>query len=90
MTESVSRRRGREAERRVRGALASGAGLDVFRTIIENQGGDPRVIDDYGLLPSAPDEDRIPALADGYVSLESEAIGRAAVALGAACRRSRA
>ena len=72
-----------EADRRIRGALASGAGLEVFRTVIENQGGDPRVLDDYGLLPSAPDEARITARGSGYVRPESEAIGRAAVALGA-------
>jgi thymidine phosphorylase len=71
------------AERRIRGALTSGAGLEVFRRVIDNQGGDPRVIDDYGRLPSAPDEDRILALTAGFVSLEPESIGRAAVALGA-------
>jgi pyrimidine-nucleoside phosphorylase len=71
------------AERRIRGALTSGAGLEVFRRVIDNQGGDPRVIDDYGRLPSAPDEDRILAPTAGFVSLEPESIGRAAVALGA-------
>ncbi|HJR61314.1 MAG TPA: thymidine phosphorylase [Vicinamibacterales bacterium] len=68
---------------RIRAALASGAGLEVFRRIVENQGGDPRVIDEYARLPSAPDEDRVRAPADGFVTLESEGIGRAAVALGA-------
>jgi pyrimidine-nucleoside phosphorylase len=71
------------ADRRVRDALASGAGLEVFRTIVQNQGGDPRALDDYARLPLAPDEDRVLARADGYVMLESEGIGRAAVALGA-------
>ena len=71
------------AVQRIRGALESGAGLEVFRRIIENQGGDPRVIDDYRRLPSSPDEDRITAPAGGYVALESEGIGHAAVALGA-------
>jgi pyrimidine-nucleoside phosphorylase len=71
------------ADRRIRGVLASGAGLEVLRTVIENQGGDPRVIDDYALLPSTPDEARIIARGSGYVELESEGVGRAAVALGA-------
>jgi len=71
------------ADRRVRDALATGAGLEVFRAIVQNQGGDPHALDDYSLLPLAPDEDRVLAAADGYVSLESEGIGRAAVALGA-------
>ena len=43
------------AEARVRAALASGAGLEKFREIIEHQGGDPRVVDDYSRLPAAPD-----------------------------------
>ncbi len=43
-----------DADRRVRAAIASGAGLERFRQIIENQGGDPKVVDDYGRLPSAP------------------------------------
>ena len=69
---------------RVEAAIASGAGLEVLRRIIENQGGDPRVIDDYGRLPSAPDESVIAAPRAGFVaSLEAESIGRAAVALGA-------
>ena len=72
-----------EAQQRVRTALDSGAGLEVFRAIVENQGGDPRVVDDYARLPLAPDEDRLVAPADGYVALESEGIGRAAVTLGA-------
>ena len=72
-----------EADRQVRQALRSGAGLEVFRRVVENQGGDPRAIDDYARLPSAPDEEPVTATADGHVLLESEAIGRAAVALGA-------
>lgn len=72
-----------EADRQIRQALESGAGLEVFRRVVENQGGDPRAIDDYGLMPSAPDEDRFLAPADGHVLLESGAIGHAAVALGA-------
>ena len=72
-----------EAERRVRDAITSGAGLEVFRAIVQNQGGDPHAVDNYALLPLAPDEYRVTAPADGYVSLESESIGRAAVALGA-------
>ena len=71
------------AVRRVRGAIASGAGLEAFRRIIEHQGGDPRVVDDYSRLPQAPMEHRVPAPQDGYVSLRAEAIGHAAVSLGA-------
>ena len=73
-----------DALARVRKALTSGAGVEVFRRIIEHQGGDPRVIDDYTRLPEAPDETVIAAARAGVVqSIEAEAIGRAAVALGA-------
>jgi pyrimidine-nucleoside phosphorylase len=72
------------AETRVRAALSSGAGLAKLGEIIENQGGDPRVLDEYSRLPSAPDRHEVVAPADGFVaSMAAESIGRAAVALGA-------
>ena len=71
------------AERAARGALSSGAALEVFRRIIENQGGDPRVIDDYSRLPSTSMEHSVRAARGGYVKLHAELVGRAAVALGA-------
>lgn len=77
-----------EAERRVREALASGAGVEAFRGIIEEQGGDPRVIDDYGLLPVGQTTLEIPATRSGYLSgLDAELVGRGAVALGAGRER---
>ena len=72
------------AEARVRQALADGSGLEAFRRIIEHQGGDGAVVDDYARLPAAPDEHRILAPRRGVVrELQAENIGRAAVALGA-------
>jgi pyrimidine-nucleoside phosphorylase len=72
------------AEDNVRRALASGEALEVFRRIVQNQGGDPRAVDDYRRLPAAPDEHVVGAARRGYVSeLRAEHIGRAAVALGA-------
>ena len=72
------------AEGRVRAAIASGAGVEKFRQIVEHQGGDPRVVDDYSRLPSAPDVEAVAAPGDGFVAaLEAESVGRAAVALGA-------
>ena len=68
----------------VRGALASGAGVEKFREIVRNQGGDPAVVDDYSKLPAAPDRDAIVARHDGYVrAMKAESVGRAAVLLGA-------
>jgi thymidine phosphorylase len=73
-----------KAATRIREALASGAGVEKFRQIVEHQGGDPRVIDDYSRLPSAPDLEAVRAPRAGYVAgLHAEAVGRAAVALGA-------
>ena len=69
---------------RVNQALRSGAGVEKLRAIIEFQGGDPRVVDRYDRLPSAPDRQDVAAKDDGYVTtLLAEDIGRAAVSLGA-------
>ena len=73
-----------EGEHRIRKAIASGDGVEKFREIIANQGGDSKVVDDYSRMPSAPDEDRIIATRSGAIAgLKAEHIGRAAVALGA-------
>jgi pyrimidine-nucleoside phosphorylase len=72
------------AEGRVREALASGAGVEVFRAIIEAQGGDPKVIDDYTRLPRAKTESTWCAPHAGIVTrMDAEIVGRAAVELGA-------
>ena len=72
------------AEARVRAAIASGAGVEKFRQIIEHQGGDPRVVDDYSRLPSAPDVEIVAAPGSGFVGrARGRDVGRAAVALGA-------
>jgi pyrimidine-nucleoside phosphorylase len=74
----------RAATARVRHALTSGAGVEKLRAIVANQGGDPHVLDDYSRLPAAPDRDVIAAARDGVVSvMRAEAVGRAAVGLGA-------
>jgi len=73
-----------EAERRVREALASGAGLERFRRMIARQGGDPSVVDDPSRLALAPGRDYARAPRAGYLTgLDAMGIGRAAAALGA-------
>jgi pyrimidine-nucleoside phosphorylase len=73
-----------DAEKRVRGAIASGAGLERFQRIIEAQGGDPRVADDDDRLPKAPGRHLMPAPRGGFVArIDAELVGRASVALGA-------
>jgi pyrimidine-nucleoside phosphorylase len=73
-----------DAERRVRNAITSGAGFEKFRQIIETQGGDPRVVDDYSRMPSTTGRHLVTAPRAGFVTrLDAEAIGRASVTLGA-------
>jgi pyrimidine-nucleoside phosphorylase len=70
--------------RRAKAAIASGEGLERFRAIIEFQGGDPQVVDDYGRLPSVAGRHVVGAPRSGYLtSLDAELVGRASVALGA-------
>ena len=72
------------ADAQARRAIASGAGLERFRQIIEIQGGDPRVVDDYERLPHVADRHPVSASRDGYVAtIDAELVGRASVALGA-------
>jgi pyrimidine-nucleoside phosphorylase len=72
------------ARAKVRGALASGAGLERLRRVVELQGGDPRVCDDPSLLPQAPETVVVRSERDGRVArLAARAIGEAGMLLGA-------
>jgi pyrimidine-nucleoside phosphorylase len=73
-----------EGEQQIRDAIDSGYGLERFRSLIEHQGGDPRVVDDYGRFPAAPGRHVIRAPCTGFlVALDAELVGRASVRLGA-------
>lgn len=73
-----------DARARTERALASGAALQRFAEMVEAQGGDRRVVDDLDRLPRAPGRATFVAPTSGLVSaVDAEAIGRAAVALGA-------
>lgn len=73
-----------EAQRKVRAAIASGAGVEVFRRCIEQQAGDPRVIDDYSRFPAAPKTTTVQAKNSGIMSeLFAGAVGIGAMVLGA-------
>jgi pyrimidine-nucleoside phosphorylase len=73
-----------DAQRRVRGAIGSGAGLERFRRIVEEQGGDPRIVDEYDRLPHVADREVVTAPRAGFLTrLDAELVGRASVALGA-------
>ena len=73
-----------EAEAKVRRALTSGAGVEKWREIVAQQGGDARTVDDYGLMASVKTRHLVTAQRSGYLAgLDAELVGRAAVALGA-------
>ena len=76
------------ARAKAKAALSSGAGLEKFRELIAAQGGDPRVIDDYELLPTASQRTLYRAEHSGYVhELHAERLGRATMLLGAGRNR---
>ncbi|MGE0042099.1 MAG: thymidine phosphorylase [Vicinamibacterales bacterium] len=79
---------GAEGERLAREAIASGAALDRFRRMVDGQGGDPRVVDDYARLPTAAGRHVLTAPASGVIAhIDAEAIGRASMHLGAGRER---
>jgi thymidine phosphorylase len=68
--------------------LAGGKPLEIFTRVIEEQGGDPKVVDDYSQLPCARIEESLVAAEDGWVAeLEAFTIGRASMVLGAGRER---
>jgi len=71
-----------------REAIASGRALEIFRRFIAAQGGDPRVCDDYSLLPAAAVREEFPAPASGFIeAIDSFRIGMAAIDTGAGRRK---
>ena len=73
-----------ESAARVDQALASGAALAKFAELLERQGGDTRVIADYGRLPTAPGRASLPTGRSGYVrAMRAESLGIASNILGA-------
>ncbi len=69
---------------RVDHAMSSGHALATFARMIEAQGGNARVVDDYTLFPTAPAVAEFTAERAGFLTaMTAEAIGRASNALGA-------
>jgi len=68
--------------------LTRGDGLATLRELARAQGGDPAVIDDPERLPRAPIQRPVPAEAAGTVlAVDAEALGHAAMVLGAGRER---
>jgi pyrimidine-nucleoside phosphorylase len=77
-----------EARRLLGTALQDGAGLAKFAEWVAAQGGDPRVVEDPALLGTAPVVSDYVSTRSGYLArMDSEVVGRAAMALGAGRRR---
>jgi pyrimidine-nucleoside phosphorylase len=68
-------------------ALGDGRALEVFRKVVAAQGGDPRVCDSPGsVLPKAKSRDELALKPGRIVAIDSEALGIAALLLGAGRR----
>lgn len=73
-----------QAHTQARDAIRSGAAAQRLGLLIEAQGGNAEVVSNVALLPSAPHREVVRCSRSGYVAeIDAEAIGRAAVALGA-------
>lgn len=76
------------ARARLAAILDSGAGLERFGRLVERQGGDPRIIDDPGLLPGAQHQMEFAAPDAGFLGgFDALEVGRISVQLGAGRRR---
>ena len=76
------------ARQAVRRAIDSGAALDKFRQMIEQQGGDPWICDDMLRLPLSPMQTNVRAPRSGYVAaLDAHQIGTGSTILGAGRNR---
>lgn len=77
-----------EALAKIEDSISSGKALEAFRKLIELQGGDSRVIDDYSLLPHTTTVTEIKSKQAGFIkSIDSKSIGYALVGIGAGRRK---
>lgn len=75
-------------EETLKETLLSGAALAKFKALIEAQGGNPKVVDDLNLLPTAPVIREIMAPCDGWIEqINCRALGVIAMELGAGRNR---
>ncbi len=76
-----------EGRARIEKVLGDGSALEVFRQVVAAQGGDPRVCDSPGsVLPKAKSRDELALPSGRVVAIDSEALGIAALLLGAGRR----
>lgn len=73
-----------EADAKVEDLLNSGAAAEKLKELVKAQNGDPRIVDDPGLLPQAPVIHQVKATEAGYLkSLAARQLGLAGLKLGA-------
>lgn len=73
-----------EAEKALEENIKNGKGLEKFKELINLQGGNSNVIEDYSLFPQPKEKMEVKAINTGYVNyISTESIGRASVATGA-------
>jgi pyrimidine-nucleoside phosphorylase len=76
-----------EGRAKIEKALGDGSALEVFRKVVEAQGGDPRVCDSPGsVLPKPKSRDELTLRPGKITAIDSEALGIAALILGAGRR----
>ena len=72
-----------EARRLLEQTITDGTAYDRFKAMVIAQGGDPRVVDDYQVIPQAKYQIPYPAKRDGVVTkLAADEIGTASMLLG--------
>jgi pyrimidine-nucleoside phosphorylase len=76
------------AEQTVRDALASGAALEKFAQVVENQGGDRRIVESPERLPHVAASHMFTAPGAGFIAeMRADLVGRASMMLGAGRER---
>ncbi len=74
----------KEARKKAKESLTSGSGLEIFRKLVEAQGGDLSVVDNPDKLPEAPIKAIIESQQQGYIArVHARTVGETSVILGA-------
>jgi pyrimidine-nucleoside phosphorylase len=82
-TEMLHMAKIKDGKRMLEQKITSGQALDRFRQVIESQGGDPRVIEDYARLPVAKKHVEVTTQRSGYIhEIDTHGIGMSLVMLG--------
>ncbi len=79
---------GDTAQKLLEDKIASGTALELFQKMVELQGGNPEVVDDYSILSAAKNNEEIKAESSGYLAeINAYEVGIAALMLGGGRRK---